>query len=1394
MLNPRNDAIIPYLPTRMLLKLAHDGKTTFKRMEKMEGVILFFDLSDFTPLTGALMQSGIHGAETLQEILREYYDLMISFVHKFGGSVYQFAGDSALVSFEKLDSESMEKAVFRVASCAEKMKQALQALKPVQAGGKTYNLQSKFSISHGNYYQIIIGSINSFFDAAITGIPVFEATQGEKVAIAMETILSKNTADILQDKAEIVLENGVYKLTALKETHADLNIDLPVFDSSSRDLLEKARHFIAPALFDKITLGSSGLIAEIREVTSVFILFGDIDFESNSKEAADRVNLFFDHIQTISKQYGGLLVQTDFADKGNVLLVLFGAPVAIEQKELMAVRFASKILEIAKDLSFLTKLQIGISTGKNYCGDVGASTRKGYTVLGESVNFAARLMSYTQNFTACLDTFTHAKISGNFEFKQISDVSLKGIQAKNTLYQVLSEKKLVTVKQSEEKFIGRKSEMSQLIDRIENSHQTPYTILMIGDTGVGKTRLASAVIEEVRDHIILSSACFPYEKFTPFFAWRKIYEGLFNIKSLRSDEEKINKISNELSKLEGVNKKWGSIFSMICGLKIDKEDPFTAELDPKQKNERISQITLQMIASIAQKKSLLIAIDDFHVIDEASLLLIHFISANLPIKTSVLLIMRPEADTSSFEDISNLDKIKLKEFESGDAVEYLRYKLQLENENQEIENLIISRAHGNPLFIESIIHSLREQMILKLTEKGIYKLAGSIRDMVIPNTLQDVLLSRVDRLREGEQVTLKTASVFGRIFAHELIRHLAPPNLISSINDYLKTLESSEFIDINGLDPLTYVFKHILIRDVVYNSMLESTRKDLHNRLAQIIEAQYKENLDEVVDSLAYHYLLSGSFDLAYVYCLKAAYKSFSRYSNKDAIYYFEKALEILNNKNTPEFDSEVLNIQDGLAEAYAGLGQYDKSADLYEKTLPWRKTNLEKSKTLFGLGKVYREKGDLNIAVEKLEQALALVGKQVPASKIMLYASIGKNLATHEINNLLPFTVKKLKAQSSKKKILEHQSLILMNLDKIYFFIDVEKLAWSNFYNILIADKISEPSLKALSYANYGLLMAGMGFFKKSYKNYNKAILYSRPVENQIIKGIVYQRFGMMGMYTNKPDEWYDNMQKAVALFKDVSENFELFVSLMACGLANYFRSNHEQALENFIELKKIAEQHNAKIYIVWGSLYGAVCRYITGKIDAEEALSIIGGAQNESRDKNDLGSICTAWYFLLQIALHKKDLDLCEKFLNGAYADVTKLTLFMPDSHIVYTAIADAATYALENQTSSSKQYEQYIKKGLGKLLSWGKTFPYVNGPAHRALANYYHYKKNKGKARKLILKAIDIHEKGPNRMETGIAYLTGAKIIPEFREEYLQKAEKIFLETNSARELEQLRQIGN
>ena len=387
------NSVIPFIPFRILKKLFSTDGHALRRIEPLRGAILFIDIAGFTSLTIALSKIKPKGIEIQQEILSNYFAKLITIIREFGGVVYQFAGDSILVSFEIIKDENDPKCAFRACSCALKIQNSFFHFKKIEAiPGKIFSLITKIGIGYGDYYEIHLGNEETRLNPIIVGKACDLGIKAEKFSPPGETIVSDEIWNFLpQDKKGEQIEN-FYKLKIIPEGK-----DMPKFDYNipesnlGKKFLKQCSGYIYQDLFKKYTTGIKGFQGDYREVACLFISFGGLDFHFDAKESAKKLNQFYEHAQNQSRKYGGILSQVDLTDKGNVFLFLFGAHTALEKKEIRATQLAFQLIKVKDLFPFIDTFRAGITTGLLYCGDVGAAFRKDYTALGRFINLAARL-------------------------------------------------------------------------------------------------------------------------------------------------------------------------------------------------------------------------------------------------------------------------------------------------------------------------------------------------------------------------------------------------------------------------------------------------------------------------------------------------------------------------------------------------------------------------------------------------------------------------------------------------------------------------------------------------------------------------------------------------------------------------------------------------------------------------------------------------------------------------------------------------------------------------------------------------------------------------------------------------------------------------------------------
>ncbi|TGK29973.1 adenylate/guanylate cyclase domain-containing protein [Leptospira yasudae] len=1306
------ELIRPYLPSAIVRRLGDSNESKLQRSQSFEGAVLFFDVVGFTPTTLALAAKGTRGIDALQTVLSNYYTALLKHLNQWGGAVYQFAGDSVLVSFEKKADETDAEAALRVANCALGIFHSISEFSSNELLGETVNLPARVGLAYGEYQEFILGEQDRFLRAVIAGTPVDQSISAEKHALAGDIVLSSSIWDLLPaSKTGEALGENFYRLTdceRVENTHVPPSRSTADDRISTERFFKRCKRFIVPELYQRVTNVHSAFSGDYREVASVFVRI-DAPLESNTDSR--NFNDFFTYVQGVAAACSGTFVLTDLSDKGGIFSILFGAPAALENKEALAARFAIRLMEGASSYSAAKNIQIGISTGMAYCGDLGAPFRKDFTAIGEMMNIAARLATLNGQDGILIDSQTKNKLGKNFVFHEIGDVELKGVSGSKKVFQLTSEQKNIPglLIQYRDTMIGRKEEIDRLHKMLDASIDKGGVVCrIIADAGLGKSRLTNTFIDQAYDRNveILIGYCYPYEKFTPFYPWKELLSLFLGIFEDDSVEARVSKAEKALENLNAFDIAWAKALVALMGVPVE-EDPLTREIDRKQKNERLFEIIISLLQERALKKPLMLIFEDVHWIDELSSRLLEKLASRLPsMKAMLILVSRPEGQFAEEAVSPNEELIRLKEFKPEEAKDFLIHKFHMDTSQEEFLDQILNRSSGNPFFLESIVHNLIEEGTLKKLEDGTLSPSDKTRDIQIPNTLNDVLLARVDRLAEREKIVLKTASVIGRLINVETLNHLLPVEFRSEIQNILQSLEGLDLTPLEITDPLTYIFKHIVIRDIVYNTLLHSTREDLHKRIASFIEKENESNVIEMADILAFHYRQCSDFEKASRYSLMAARKARSRYANRDAIYHYGQALESMS-QFTKVNGETYYEIKQELAHVHRQLGEYAQAESLFKECLE-NKSTLNLIRTYTGLGQVYQEQDDIPRAMETLEKALRITGIRPPGSRPDTIFKIVLQLPF-----VLRFSIFGSSYTSAgKAERLRLRCLILVILAKMYIMKDIKKFGWSVFTQYNATQRFDDPVRQSLAECALGQVFVGMNLFGPSKHFLIKGRELAEKTGDPYAKAISLLVQGLYYMMLNRPDQGLPYLHDSIAIYRQVGEKWDLLSALSSGGFLYYFQSDFRTAKKYFDDIGEIAADLGAQLQLRWTRIWSPYFGYLLGEVDPLELEKRLLVEVERAALENDVMNELSTINKLLKLAILEGWPEKAAHWSKRSYAGFLKCEVKFPQLQIGNVYLAEAALYA--QRETGDKSLNKIISYGLKNGLKLGKSLPYLYGPA--------------------------------------------------------------------------------
>jgi class 3 adenylate cyclase/predicted ATPase len=703
---------------------------------------------------------------------------------------------------------------------------------------------------------------------------------------------------------------------------------------------------------------------------------------------------------------------------GDGLLVYFGYPLAHEDDAQRAVRVGLGILAELPQLN--TRLQstiemydraplqirIGIHTGLVVAGEMGVGDHpEPLAIVGETPNIAARLQALAQPDTVVISAATQRLVQGYFVYKGLGPRLLKGVSAPLEVYQVLGERDVqnrfeVAIRTGLTPLVGREEEMTLLRQRWEQAKAGEgQIVLLYGDPGIGKSRIVQEMKEQAtkEGYTRIEFHCSPYYQSTAFYPVIDHLQRMLEFRHEDSPEDKLTKLEQTLTGYRLSLPEVMPLFAALLSLPHPAEYP-PLSLTPQRQRQKTQEALVSWLLEEAKKNPVLAAWEDLHWADPSTLELHDlFIDRVLTTRIFTLLTFRPEF-IPPWSDRSHLTRISLNRL-GRPQVETMVHEMTAGKPLPlEVFQQVVSKTDGVPLFVEELTKMVLESGLLKEAEDR-YELTEPLPPLAIPSTLHDSLMARLDRLSSVKEVVQLGATV-GREFPYDLIQALSPLTE-ATLQRALNQLVEAELLSQRGVPPRAhYTFKHALIQDEAYGSLLRSKRQQVHQRIAQIFEERFPETAETHPELLAHHYTAANLKAEAIMYWRKAGERAAKRSANLEAVSHLSKGLDLLKAlPDTPENAQQELTLLVTLGAPLVATKGY--SAPEVEKTFTRARElcqqvgeTLQLFPVLFRLRSFYLVHGDLQPALEVGEQLLRLAqSARDPALLLEAHYAVGAAL-----------------------------------------------------------------------------------------------------------------------------------------------------------------------------------------------------------------------------------------------------------------------------------------------------------------------------------------------------------------------------------------------------------------
>jgi class 3 adenylate cyclase/tetratricopeptide (TPR) repeat protein len=655
-------------------------------------------------------------------------------------------------------------------------------------------------------------------------------------------------------------------------------------------------------LSERILTSRSALEGERKQVTILFCdivestrLASGLDLETMHELMDKALRLMAEAVH----RYQGTVNQF----LGDGLMALFGAPIALEDHALRAVQAALAIREtlagyseqLKQERGVEIRLREGLNTGLVVVGKIGDDLRMDYTAVGDATNLAARMQTLAEPGSILVTETTHRLVQGYVRSEALGPMAVKGRDEPVAVFRITGRGAArtrfdVTTERGLTPLAGRARELELLREcfgRVKAGHG--QTVSLVGEAGVGKTRLLHEFHRSLANERVtwLEGHCVAYGQAIPYLPVLEVLRANFGI------EEGDNPLQIEEKLRQGVRRldpriEW--ILPFLGELFSSRVDPALRHLEPKEKRKKAFEAIRALTAEGAQRRPLIIIQEDLHWIDRTSEDYLAFLMDSLAAIPALLVTTHRPGYHIRWADKTYYTQIALNLLDERDVETMVTSLLGTGGLPGDLLRIIHEKAEGNALFVEEIATSLQERGVLVKTNGGMTWAPNATVEF--PATVQDIVRARLDRLEDPLKRTMQTAAVIGREFGLGLLSRVS--EVSAEIQGYLETLAQLELIHEKRFFPeMEYVFKHAVIQDVAYQSLLLQRRRDLHTAIGAAIEELYAGGLDEQAALLAYHYARSHRPDRAVGYALLAGDRAARLFANAEATTYYEQGLRL---------------------------------------------------------------------------------------------------------------------------------------------------------------------------------------------------------------------------------------------------------------------------------------------------------------------------------------------------------------------------------------------------------------------------------------------------------------------------------------------------------------------
>lgn len=1173
-------AACSYLPPILLETAGHDNQAASASVAPLEGTLVFADISGFTRISELLAETGKEGAESLTNIINRYFHRMLDIAAGYGGGATKFGGDALLLLFTGGGHAD------RAIATAMAIQRETRRFPTVRIQRDRVRLHMSVGVHSGTFWSATAGLPGSRMQHFLLGRETSRVAEAEARATAGEVLVTTNTKDL----AKYVLDTeprGEFHRVARISRHqlaAEIGTVLPPLNAN---LLAYLPTHVVQGLHNDVFARS--MEGEHRKVTVMFVHalgFNGLLETGGPDVLLGELQKYTEIVVTGTDKFGGTLIGNDISHLGVKFILAFGAPVAHETDPGNALRTALHINIQAAHQGVRLIHSIGINNGFVFAGEVGSPYRREYTIMGDVVNVAARLMAAAPTGQVMVSRQVADEAGPSFIVRDLEPVTVKGKRKPIPICALEGVRAFTpaTTPSQQTDLLGRDEELDtlkKLGGEVEGG--TGRVALISGEAGMGKSRLASEFERHLKGEgwRVYRGQCYAHTAESPFTPWIPILQSLFGISSGTTEAESNERVLTTITLLRPELTALAPLLNPLLSLSISQTDA-TRSVDDRARRSQLFSLITGVVQAAASQAPVGIFLEDLHWADPSSLQLTSQVAAAID-KAHLLVCAthRPVDDLALSLPTGHTVRIALGELPEEAAAQLVRSTLQLPGLPDQATSAILAKARGNPLFLEEVARSIRQSGVLQRGPTlSPVQFAEQMAALEIPDRVQGLMMSAIDALSSPSRAVLRTASVIGTTFDVPTLEALMEATTEGTrLRALLDDLARLEFVVTDpGAEP-RYRFRHTLVQEVAYESLSFSRRRKLHHVVASHIEESYSQRLEPWYETLAHHYTQSGDLPKTLTYSVKAAEKTRQVFANDEAINYYRRGISVLATLGG-EVGQYRSYLQERIGDCLEIAGRHNQAIKEFSRALrTWRSYVRKPAATAPGtlditdtmppklraadlcrkIGVSYERNSDYDSSLKWLDSALSVLPPRQP--KESAHISAAKSVALFRKGLYAKAIEWGRRALSLSRRSKDPGQLAYAHNMVAHSYVELGKFRKAlghRRWAVRLYEEVGDLPGQAAANNNLGICYQSLGDLDSALHYFETSLQACERVGSLTRIAIAHNNIGEVLLTKGRPTQALDHFQKVVEIYEQGA------IPSTAAGLAlvNLSRAYQHQGL----------------------------------------------------------------------------------------------------------------------------------------------------------------------------------------------------------------------------------------